>query len=96
MKAGGSIKPHAIYNIGNHRSEHLMKVVGLLEQACGRRANIRMLPMQDGDVRKTYADISDIQRDHGYKPTTSIDTGVPKFVEWYKDYHKIEHHLPIS
>ncbi|MDL2352405.1 MAG: SDR family NAD(P)-dependent oxidoreductase [Pseudomonadota bacterium] len=88
-KAGGSIKPHALYNIGNNSSEPLMKVVELLEQACGRKAAIEYLPMQAGDVQKTYADISAISRDLGYAPTTSIDVGVPNFVEWYRGYHKL-------
>ena len=88
-KAGGSVKPHALYNIGNNKSEHLMKVVGLLEEICGRKAEIEMLPMQPGDVPATYADISAISRDLGYVPTTSIDVGVPAFVEWYKGYHGI-------
>jgi UDP-glucuronate 4-epimerase len=86
-KAGGSTKPHRLYNIGNHRSEHLMKVIGILEQECGRKAEMEMLPMQDGDVKATYADIDAIQRDLGYQPTTTIETGVPAFVRWYKDYH---------
>jgi UDP-glucuronate 4-epimerase len=88
-KAGGSTKPHALYNIGNHRSEHLMKVVGLLEDACGRKAVLDMLPMQPGDVPRTYADIDAIQRDLGYQPSTSIETGVPAFVAWYRDYHRL-------
>jgi UDP-glucuronate 4-epimerase len=88
-KAGGSVKPHALYNIGNSRSEPLMKVVGLLEQACGKKAELEMLPMQPGDVHKTYADISAIARDLGYAPTTAIEDGVPSFVRWYKDYHGV-------
>ena len=88
-KAGGSVKPHALYNIGNNRSEHLMKVVGLLEEACGKKAEIEMLPMQPGDVPKTYADITAIQRDLGYAPTTCIEVGVPAFVEWYRGYHGV-------
>jgi UDP-glucuronate 4-epimerase len=88
-KAGGSVKPHALYNIGNNRSEHLMKVVGLLEEACGRQAEIEMLPMQPGDVPATYADITAIARDLGYAPTTSIEVGVPRFVEWYRGYHGV-------
>jgi UDP-glucuronate 4-epimerase len=87
VKAGGSLKPHALYNIGNHRSEHLMKVIGLLEQECGRRAELEMLPMQDGDVQQTYADIDAIQRDLGFQPVTAVEVGVPKFVKWYKEYH---------
>lgn len=85
-KAGGSVKPHALYNIGNHRSEPLMKVIGLLEEACGRKAELEMLPMQPGDVYKTYADIEAIRRDLGYEPTTSIESGVPRFVEWFRQY----------
>lgn len=88
-KAGGSVKPHALYNIGNSQSEPLMKVIDLLEQACGRKAEMEMLPMQPGDVHKTYADVSAIARDLGYAPTTSIEMGVPKFVEWYRGYHGV-------
>jgi len=86
-KPGGSVKPHAVYNIGNNRSEHLMTVIGLLEQACGRKAELEMLPMQPGDVHKTYADIEAIRRDTGYEPTTTIEIGVPAFVEWFRAYH---------
>ncbi|MDQ3079429.1 MAG: GDP-mannose 4,6-dehydratase [Pseudomonadota bacterium] len=88
-KAGGSISPHAIYNIGNHRSEDLMRMIKLLEQATGREAKLDMRPMQPGDVKDTYADISAIERDHGYAPTTSIDEGIPRFVDWYKGHHGI-------
>ncbi len=86
-KAGGSVKPHRLYNIGNHRSEHLMKVVEILEAECGRKAELEMLPMQPGDVRQSFADITAISRDLGFAPTTSIDVGVPNFVRWYRDYH---------
>ena len=89
LKAGGSISPHAIYNIGNHRSEDLLRMINLLEQATGREAKLDFAPMQPGDVKDTYADISAIERDHGYAPTTSIDQGIPLFVDWYKDYHGI-------
>jgi UDP-glucuronate 4-epimerase len=88
-KAGGSTAPHALYNIGNHRSEDLMRVVELLEQATGKKALISPEPMQPGDVKESFADISAIERDHGFKPTTSIDEGVPRFVEWYRDYHRL-------
>jgi len=86
-KAGGSVKPHAVYNIGNNRSEHLMKVIGVLEDACGKSAQMDMQPMQPGDVHKTYADISAIQDELGYAPSTTVETGVPAFVEWYREYH---------
>ncbi len=88
-KAGGSTKPHALYNIGNNKSEHLMKVVGLLEEACGKKAEIDFQPMMLGDVPATYANIDAIQTELGYAPTTSIDVGVPNFVRWYKDYHGV-------
>jgi UDP-glucuronate 4-epimerase len=80
--------PHRVYNIGNHRSEPLMRLIELLEKALGVKAQIRLEPMQPGDVKETYADISAIQRDLGFKPTTSIDLGVPKFVAWYREYHR--------
>jgi UDP-glucuronate 4-epimerase len=86
-KAGGSHAPHRLYNIGNNNSEQLGRMIGLLEQACGREAVKAYLPMQPGDVRATYADISAIQRDLGFAPTTPIDKGVPAFVEWYRAYH---------
>lgn len=88
-KAGGSVKPHALYNIGNNRSEHLMKVVELLEQACGRKAEVELLEMQAGDVERTYADIGAIAADLDYAPTTSIEVGVPRFVEWYRGYNGV-------
>jgi UDP-glucuronate 4-epimerase len=87
VKAGGSIAPHALYNIGNSRSEDLMRVVQLLEEATGKNALIDPRPMQPGDVKDTFADISAIQRDLGFVPKTTIDEGVPAFVSWYRDYH---------
>jgi UDP-glucuronate 4-epimerase len=88
-KAGGSTSPHALYNIGNNRSEDLMRVVQLLEQATGRKALLDPQPMQPGDVKDTFADISAIERDLGFRPATSIDEGIPKFVAWYREYHKV-------
>ena len=85
-KAGGSRAPHRLYNIGNNRSEELTRLIALIEQACGKSAEKVLKPMQPGDVRDTYADISAIQRDLGFSPTTPIDEGVPKFVEWYRGY----------
>jgi UDP-glucuronate 4-epimerase len=89
-KAGGSQGPHAVYNIGNHRSEELMRMVGLLEQATGKSAALDFQPMQAGDVKDTFADISAIQRDHGFEPSTRIDEGIPRFVDWFKQYHRID------
>jgi UDP-glucuronate 4-epimerase len=87
IKAGGSGGPHAIYNIGNNRSEDLMRVIELLEAATGRTARIDPQPMQIGDVPETFADISAIERDLGFSPQTSVDEGVPRFVKWYREYH---------
>ncbi len=88
-KPGGSRAPHAIYNIGNSRAEELMRLIRVLEEACGRRAQIEFAPMQAGDVVETYADLSAIERDLGFRPATSIEEGVPRFVDWYKSYHGI-------
>ncbi len=89
VKAGGSTSPHALYNIGNSRTEDLMRVVELLEQETGRKALLDPRPMQIGDVKETFADISAIERDHGFEPRTSIDEGVPRFVKWYREYHAL-------
>jgi UDP-glucuronate 4-epimerase len=85
-KAGGSVSPHRIYNIGNNRPERLMRLVEVLEEACGRKAEKRFLPMQAGDVHETCADIDAIRDELGYQPATSIEVGVPRFVAWYRDY----------
>lgn len=88
-KAGGSSGPHAVYNIGNCKSEDLMRVIALLEQATGKSAIIERLPMQIGDVAETYADISAIESDHGFQPSIDIDEGVPRFVAWYRDFYGV-------
>jgi UDP-glucuronate 4-epimerase len=88
-KAGGSKAPHRLYNIGNNNSEELTRMIEILEQACGRKAERNLMPMQPGDVRDTYADISAIQRDLGFRPSTKIDVGVPNFVDWYRSYHGV-------
>jgi UDP-glucuronate 4-epimerase len=85
-KAGGSLSPHRLYNIGNNCAEELTTMIGLVEQACGRKAEIELQAMQPGDVPETFADISAIQSDLGFSPRTPISLGVPQFVEWYKAY----------
>jgi UDP-glucuronate 4-epimerase len=85
-KAGGSHSPHRIYNIGNNRAEELEKLIALIEQACGRKAIRIEKPMQPGDVPATYADLTAIQRDLGFQPTTPIDVGIPLWVDWYRGY----------
>ncbi|HEX4800195.1 MAG TPA: GDP-mannose 4,6-dehydratase [Sphingomicrobium sp.] len=87
VKAGGSMAPHALYNLGNSRSEDLMRVVELLEKATGRKAVLDPQPMHIGDVKETFADLTAIKRDHGFEPTTSIEEGIPRFVSWYREYH---------
>ena len=89
IKAGGSLKPHRLYNIGNHRSEHLMRVIEIIEAECGRTAVKIMLPMQPGDAARTYADIDAIAGELGYAPATTVDVGVPAFLRWYREYHNI-------
>ena len=81
--------PCRLYNIGNHRSEPLMRMIGLIEEALGKKAEIDFQPMQPGDVKESFADIDAISADLGYKPTTPIDVGVPKFVDWFKAYEGI-------
>jgi UDP-glucuronate 4-epimerase len=83
-KPGGSIGPHRIYNIGNNRPEALLDMLALLEAACGRKAQIELCPLQPGDVPETYADISAIQADLGFRPATSLEAGIPRFVDWLK------------
>jgi len=81
--------PYRLYNIGNNRAENLLDFIAVIEQACGRKAVTELAPMQPGDVKETYADIAAITRDLGFKPTTPISEGIPRFVAWYRDYHKV-------
>jgi UDP-glucuronate 4-epimerase len=66
-----------------------MRVVELLEQETGRKALLDPKPMQAGEVRETFADISAIERDHGFRPSTSISEGIPRFIRWYREYHAL-------
>ena len=88
-KAGGSNAPHRVFNIGNNNSEELNQMIALIEKACGKEAIRELHPMQDGDVRETFADISAISGELGFAPTTNIEVGIPRFVDWYRDYHAI-------
>jgi UDP-glucuronate 4-epimerase len=80
------LDPYEVFNIGNHRSENLLDMIGILGQALGVTPKMEFLPLQPGDVPATYADITQIQTKCGYQPTTPISVGIPKFVEWYKAY----------
>ena len=81
--------PHRLYNIGNHRSEPLMRFISVLEDAIGRKAEIVRAPMQAGDVKETYADTEALRSEIGFEPSTLIDVGLPRFVEWYRRYHQL-------
>ena len=82
-----SYAPYKIYNIGNHQPINLLRFITILEELIGKKAKLEFLPMQPGDVQSTYADIDDIQSDTGFKPTTSIESGLFEFVDWYKRYY---------
>jgi UDP-glucuronate 4-epimerase len=84
-----SAAPWKIYNIGNNNPEELLHVVSLLEKEFGRTVIKEMLPMQPGDVPATYADIEDLAREIGFRPTTAIEDGVAQFAKWYRDYHNL-------
>jgi UDP-glucuronate 4-epimerase len=88
-KPGGSVAPHALYNIGNNNPEKLTSLIAAIETALGRKAEVQLLPMQPGDVPRTFADIDAIRHDLGYAPTVGIAEGVPRFVDWYRQYHGV-------
>lgn len=81
------VPPHRIYNIGNNQPVKLLHFLKVLENCLGIKAEKRFLPMQPGDVIETYADIDDLMRDTGFKPETSIEIGLSRFVDWYRDYY---------
>lgn len=82
--------PYKIYNIGNNRPEKLMEFIKAIENAVGKKAIKEFYPMQPGDVYQTYADVTDLVRDVGFKPNTPIGEGIRRFVEWYKTYFEVE------
>ena len=81
--------PYRIYNIGNNAPVELMHLIETIEQALGKQAVKNFLPLQPGDVLATYADVDDLTRDVGFKPSTPIEVGVQRFVDWYRSYHKV-------
>ncbi len=89
LPAAGSETRHAIYNLGNHRSEKLTDFIAVIERALGRTAQKVLLPLQPGDVAETFADIEASRRDLGFDPKTTIETGIVRFVQWYKEYHGV-------
>lgn len=81
--------PYRIYNIGNNQPIELLKFIETIEEKCGKKAEKIFMPMQAGDVVATYADVSDLMKDTGFSPSTPLDVGIGKFVDWYRDYYKI-------
>ncbi len=82
--------PYKIYNIGNNAPVGLMDFIKAIEKKLKKEAKKNMLPMQPGDVKSTYADVSDLIKDLGYKPSTSIEEGISKFIDWYLDFYEIK------
>jgi len=87
---GTSLSPYRVYNIGNNNPVHLLTFIETLEKCLGLEAIKNFLPLQLGDVPNTYADVTDLVADLGYKPATPLQFGINQFVEWYKDFYKIE------
>lgn len=85
-----SFAPYKIYNIGNNQPVELLHFIEVLENKLGKKAVKNPLPLQEGDVPETYADVDDLMRDVGFKPSTSIETGIENFVNWYKEYYKLK------
>ncbi|RLB10056.1 MAG: capsular biosynthesis protein CpsI [Deltaproteobacteria bacterium] len=86
---GSSYAPYRLYNIGNNQPVQLMKYIEVLEKTLGKEAKKEFLPMQPGDVPKTYADVDDLIADVGFKPSTPIEEGVERFVKWYREYYNV-------
>ena len=82
-----SYAPYKVYNIGNHSPVPLLRFIEVIEAALGKTATKNMLPMQPGDVPATYADVEALMQDVGFKPATSIEAGIGKFVDWYREYY---------
>jgi UDP-glucuronate 4-epimerase len=86
---GSSAAPWRVYNIGNNNPVELREVVRLLEESIGQKAKCELLPMQPGDVPATYANVDDLMRDAGFKPSTPIAEGIAQFIDWYRGYHNL-------
>jgi len=81
--------PYRLYNIGNQQPVELMRYIEVLEECLGRKAEKNLLPLQPGDVPDTYADVADLVRDVDYRPATTVEAGVARFVEWYRDFYRV-------
>ena len=84
---GTSMAPYRLYNIGNNRPVELLRFIEVIEKCLGKKARKNFLPIQPGDVPATCADVDDLNRDVDYSPATPVETGVKKFVEWYRTYY---------
>ena len=84
-----SLAPWCVYNIGCSSPVGLLDYIGALEDALGLKADKELLPLQPGDVPDTYADVDDLVREFGYKPSMSVKQGVKNFVDWFKEYHNL-------
>ena len=82
--------PHRVYNLGNHKAENLMRFIEILAQACDRKALKTFAEKPADDVLETFADITEARRDLGYQPRTTIEEGLPRFVDWFQAYHRSE------
>jgi len=85
-----SFAPYRVYNIGNNEPVELLQFIEVIEEKLGKKAIKNFLPLQDGDVPETYADVNDLIREIDFKPATPIEEGVAKFVDWYKEYYHIK------
>lgn len=81
--------PCRVYNIGNNQTEGLMDMIGLIEDALGQKAEINMMGMQAGDFKETFADITETERDFNFSPKTRLADGIPRFIDWYRDFYSI-------
>lgn len=86
---GTSSAPWRVYNIGNSRPVELLDYIAAIERCTGRKATMNLLPLQPGDVPDTMADVAALERDTGYRPSTPVETGVERFVRWYREYHGV-------
>lgn len=86
---GTSYAPYKVYNIGNNNPVELMTFIETIEKCLGKKATKNLLPLQDGDVPATYADVDDLMQDVGFKPQTSIEDGVARFIDWYRSYYQV-------
>ena len=87
--AASSTAPYRVYNIGNHQPIELARYIEVIEECLGKRAVKNLLPMQPGDVADTYADVAELTRDTGYSPSTPVEVGVKRFVDWYRDFYPV-------